>query len=298
MGEDEGERGPSKPSSSSKDKDATLDWSKFIWEAFKGVIAGAAAVFAFFANQQSAKNSEALDTLKYQSEARAQQSALDIKVFELLEKTLSLEGAAAKGHGLAAAAIINALTAPPLRDGFLNALYAASKDEALLKQLDEAKAFDAGSVSETRTEAPAPQAQSSRLDQPRGLDLWNALAPRLEAAEQAGPLKGYRVDIFYCEVQVNSAITEGRRKRAQAAADSIKRAAGNDVTTAVRLLPTLVQARSEYRSVADEIRYNEELRQGDAARTLAKFANIRPENVRRTTTSRQTSYLAIFYCGA
>src|SRR5262249_37170880 len=161
--------------------------------------------------------------------------------FELLEKTISLEGAAAKGHGVAAAAIINALTAPPLRDGFLNALYAASKDEALLKQLDEAKEFDAQGAAEPRRDAPAPQGRSSRLQGSRGVDFWNALAPRLEAAAQAGPLKGYRVDIFYCEAQVNPSVTEGRRKRAQAAADQIKKATGGDVTTAVRLLPMLVQ---------------------------------------------------------
>jgi len=292
MGEEEKES--SKSSDSSKEN---LDWAKFIWEAFKGVIAGAAAVFAFFANQQSTKNSEALDTLKYQTEARAQQSALDIKVFELLEKTLSLEGAAAKGHGVAAAAIINALTAPPLRDGFLNALYAASKDEALLKQLDEAKEFDAG-TSDPKYDSPSAKDKSSRVDDSHGSDVWSAFVPRLQAAGQAGPLRGYRVDIFYCEAQVNNSVTEGRRKRAQTAAEQIKKATGGDVKTSVRLLPTLVQARPEYRSVADEIRFDEELREADAAYALAKIVNIRPENLRRATASRTPSYLSIFYCGA
>jgi hypothetical protein len=281
---------------SSKSSDATLDWAKFTWEAFKGVIAGAAAVFAFFANQQSAKNSDALDTLKAQAEARAQQSALDIKVFELLEKTLSLEGASARGHGIAAAAIINALTLPPLRDGFLNALYAASKDEALLKQLDEAKEFDAQGGSDAARTEPAAQGTSSRVDESRMPDLWNAVAPRLEAAGQAGALKGYHIDIFYCEAQVSKSVTDGRQKKAQAAADQIKKSTGGDVDARVRMLPMLVQARPEYRSVADEIRYDQELREEDAAKALAKMINIRPENLRRASASRTPSYLSVFYC--
>src|SRR5262245_41020460 len=135
----EGEQSSKRSQSSS---DATLDWAKFTWEAFKGIIAGAAAVFAFFANQQSIHNADALKELELRAKQQLEQHELELKVFDLLEKTLALEGAAATGRGLAAAAIINALIPPPLRDGYLNALYAGSKDEALIKQLDDIKKLD------------------------------------------------------------------------------------------------------------------------------------------------------------
>lgn len=299
----EGESGSSKPHASG---DAPLDWAKFTWEALKGIVAGTAAVFAFFASQQSGRNAEALNTLKFQAEARAQQSALDIKVFELLEKTLSLEGAAAKGHGVAAAAIINALTMPPLRDGFLNALYAASRDQALLKQLDEAKEFDTQGTSDGGGDGAAgaaspragnmPDGKTSRIEG-IGPAVLAALVPSLAAQSQLGALKGYRVDVFYCEAQVNTSVTDGRRKRAQAAADRIMKATGNSVDVRVRLLPTLVQARPEYRSSADEIRFEDEPREAEAAKALASLLSIRAENMRKVTAGRTPSYIGVFYCG-
>ena len=65
---------------------ATLDWAKFGWEALKGSAAGIAAVFSLYATYYSSRNTDTLNTLKLQLESRAQQSALDLRVYELVEK--------------------------------------------------------------------------------------------------------------------------------------------------------------------------------------------------------------------
>src|SRR5262245_66536530 len=145
---------------------AKVDW-RIGWEALKGSAAAIAAVFSLYATYYSSRNTETLNALKLQLESRAQQSALDIRVYELVEKALSLEGAAAKGHGVAAAALINALTLPPLRDQLLNALRVASKDEALVKELDATLQFDAQSDDgRSPSSGGAPGGSSSRLDEP------------------------------------------------------------------------------------------------------------------------------------
>jgi hypothetical protein len=279
-------------------KSATLDW-KFGWEALKGTAAAIAAVFSFYATYYSSRNSEALNTLKLQIESRAQQSALDIRVYELVEKALSLEGPSAKGHGVAAAALINALTLPPLRDQLLNALRVASKDEALIKELDATLQFDAQSDdNRSPTTSGAPGASSSRFDSTEPT-LFSALVPRLLAQSGSGlpgPLKGHRIDLFYCESQANASITEARRKRAEAAAARLKTGT-NEISVQVRKLPAFVQARPEYQSAADEIRYGDQSGEIEAARFLGKTVGIR-DNPRKANGKQPSNYLSVFFCGS
>jgi hypothetical protein len=278
-------------------KPATIDWT-LLWEALKGFAAAIAAVFSLYATYYSSRNTETLNTLKLELESRAQQSALDIRVYELVEKALSLEGPAAKGHGVAAAALINALTLPPLRDQLLNALRVASKDEALIKELDATLQFDAQSdEGRSPSTGGAPGQSSSRLDRTEP-SLFSALVPRLLAQPASGlpgPLKGHRVDLFYCESPANASITEARRKRAEAAAARLKTGT-NDISVQVRKLPTFVQARPEYQSAADEIRYGEP-RELDAARFLGKIVGIR-DNPRKTNVKQSSNYLSVFFCGS
>lgn len=278
-------------------KPATFDW-KFGWEAAKGSVAVIAAVFSFYATYYSSRNSETLNTLKLQLESRAQQSALDIRVYELVEKALSLEGAAAKGHGVAAAALINALTLPPLRDQLLNALRVASKDEALIKELDATLQFDAQSDDgRSPSSGGAPGQSSSRDD--TAPTLISALVPQLLAQGASGlpgPLKGHRIDLLYCESQANASMTEARRKRAEAAAARLKTGT-NDFSVQVRKLPAFVQARPEYQSAADEIRYSDQPRDLDAARFLGKIVGIQ-DNPRKNTVKQSANYLSVFFCGS
>jgi hypothetical protein len=278
-------------------KSATLDWT-FGWEALKGLTTTIAAVFSLYATYYASRNSETLNTLKLQLESRAQQSALDIRVYELVERALSLEGAAAKGHGVAAAALINALTLPPLRDQLLNALRVASKDEALIKELDATLQFDAQSDDgRSSSTGGAPGESSSRLDSTQPT-FFPALVPRLLAQPASGlpgPLKGHRIDLFYCESQANASITEARRKRAEAAAARLK-TGSNEIIVQVRKLPSFVQARPEYQSAADEIRYGDQPRELDAARFLGRTVGIR-DNPRRAN-KQPSNYLSVFFCGS
>jgi hypothetical protein len=278
-------------------KPATLDWN-FGWEALKGITTTIAAVFSLYATYYASRNTETLNTLKLQLESRAQQSALDIRVYELVERALSLEGAAAKGHGVAAAALINALTLPPLRDQLLNALRVASKDEALIKELDATLQFDAQSDDgRSPSTGGAPGEPSSRLESTPPA-LFPALVPRLLAQPASGlpgPLKGHRIDLFYCESQANANITEARRKRAEAAAARLKTGT-NEIIVQVRKLPSFVQARPEYQSAADEIRYGDQPRELDAARFLGRVVGIR-DNPRRAN-KQPSNYLSVFFCGS
>jgi hypothetical protein len=268
-----------------------LDWSRFLWEMAKGCALAIAAVYSFWANQQSEKNSQALASLKLAADSRAQQFELDIKVYELVEKTLSLDGPAARGHGVAAAALINALTNPPLRSQLLNALRVGSKDPGLIKELDDTLEFDASEGAPGGPPAAEP-GRTSQLD--RGPAHWiDAVIPPLLAQSLPGALKGYRIDIFYCEGS-SPATTAARKNRAQAASDRLK-PAGTDVTVRVRNLPTLVQARPGYKSVADEIRYNDDPKEVDAAKLLAAKIGISAEHVRKID-YKTPAYLSVFYC--
>lgn len=279
-------------------KPAIFDW-KIGWEVVKGLAAAIAAVFSLYATYYSSRNTDTLNTLKLQLETRAQQSALDLRVYELVEKALSLEGAAAKGHGVAAAALINALTLPPLRDQLLNALRVASKDEALIKELDATLQFDAQSdEGRSPSTGGAPGGPSSRLDDTPP-SLFSAMVPQLLAQPASGlpgPLKGHRIDLLYCESQANASITEARRKRAEAAAARLKTGT-NDISVQVRKLPTFVQARPEYQSAADEIRYGDQPRELDAARFLGKIVGIK-DNPRKTNARQSSNYLSVFFCGS
>src|SRR5437868_5655599 len=87
-----------------------LDVTKFWWEVVKGAALAVAAIFSYFANEHASKNTAAIEKLKLAISQRAQQAELDIKAYELVEKTLSLDAAALHAHGPAAAAIVNALT--------------------------------------------------------------------------------------------------------------------------------------------------------------------------------------------
>jgi hypothetical protein len=276
-------------------KSATIDW-KFGWEALKGLTAAFAAVFSFYATYYASRNTEALNTLKLELESRAQQSALDIRVYELVEKALSLEGAAAKGHGVAAAALINALTLPPLRDQLLNALRVASKDEALIKELDATLQFDAQSDDgRSPSTGGVPGESSSRLDRTEPTLFFARLLAQ-GASALPGPLKGHRIDVFYCESQASASMTEARRKRAEAAAARLKTGT-NEISVQVRKLPSFVQARPEYQSAADEIRYGDQPRELDAARFLGRIVGIR-DNPRKSNVKQSANYLSVFFCGS
>lgn len=279
-------------------KPAIFDW-KVGWEALKGFAAAIAAVFSLYATYYSSQNTQTLNTLKLQLESRAQQSALDIRVYELVEKALSLEGASAKGHGVAAAALINALTLPPLRDQLLNALRVASKDEALIKELDDTLQFDAQSDVERSSGTSGVPGQSSSRHESTQPILFPSLVPQLLAQSPSGlpgPLKGHRVDVFYCESQASASMTEARRKRADAAAARLKTGT-NEISVQVRKLPSFVQARPEYQSAADEIRYGDQPRELDAARFLAKTVGIR-DNPRKANGKQPANYLSVFFCGS
>ena len=274
-----------------------LDWMKFWWEAAKGVALGVAAIFSFAANQQSQLNANALEKLKLAANERAQQAQLDIKVYELVEKALSLDAVAARGHGVAAAAIINALTNPPLRSQLLNALRAGSRDETLIRQLDEARQFDLESES-AHTPAPAARSEDSthtrRFVQGATFLSDILIAPaRAQASASPGALKGYRVDIFYCEAE-SRAVTDARQKRAENAGEQLRRS-GIDVKLQVRRLPVLVQARPGYQSVSDEIRFNDLGNEREAATQLARAIGIRAEDTHRIDYP-TPGYISVFYC--
>ena len=272
----------------------TLDWAKFGWEAAKGIAVAIAAVYSFFANQHSTQNADALAKLKLDSDSRAQQSALDIKVYELVEKALSLDGPSARSHGVAAAALINALTAPPLRGQLLNALRAGATDKTLIQELDDAQTFDSQSYPVvTPTSGAADAGHTSRLRDDVEKFI-QAFVPHLLAQGLPGALKGYHVDILYCEGQ-SAAQTDARRKRAQAASDRLK-PAGSDIIVRVRSLPTLVQARPEYKSVADEIRFDDEPAEREAAKLLATIGGIRPDSMRKANRAKTPGYISLFYC--
>src|SRR5262249_51149341 len=91
-----------------------LMWATFAWEATKFILIGLASVFSFFASESSEKAKLQAETANRTLAERSQQSQLDLKAYELVEKALSLESVARRAHARAAAAIVNALTRPPL----------------------------------------------------------------------------------------------------------------------------------------------------------------------------------------
>jgi hypothetical protein len=277
-----------KPTADLAPDPAHLNWAKFTWEAAKAIAVGVAAVFSFFASQNAEKAKQEAERANRALAERSQQSQLDIKAYELVEKALSLDPVARKAHGIAAAAIVNALTRPPLRDELQNALRAGVTDPGLIKQLDAARQFDQESYG---FDAPSAPAQGKRSALPAGgLSFLNPVAAAWAAA---GTLEGYRVDIFYCEGST-PATTAAREARANQAAQRLQKS-GVRVTARVRLLPTLVQARAGYQSFSDEIRFNGEAGERDAAQQLAKIVGIAASSVHQIET-RTPQYLSVFYC--
>jgi hypothetical protein len=174
----------------------------------------------------------------------------------------------------------------------------ASKDEALIKELDATLQFDAQSDDGRSSSTGGVPGESSSRREGTPPTLFPALVPRLLAQPASGlpgPLKGHRIDLFYCESQANASITEARRKRAEAAAARLKTGT-NEIIVQVRKLPSFVQARPEYQSVADEIRYGDQPRELDAARFLGKTVGIR-DNPRRAN-KQPSNYLSVFFCGS
>ena len=175
----------------------------------------------------------------------------------------------------------------------------ASKDEALIKELDATLQFDAQSDAERSSgTSGAPGESSSRLDSTLPT-LFPGLVPRLLAQSASGlpgPLRRHRIDVFYCESQASAGMTEARRKRAEAAAARLKTGT-NEISVQVRKLPSFVQARPEYQSAADEIRYGDQSGELDAARFLGKVVGIR-DNPRKANSKQTSNYLSVFFCGS
>lgn len=272
----------------------TTDGFKFLWEIMKGIAVGIAALYSFWANQQSVGNAAALEKLKLDASNRAQQSELDLKVYDLVEKALTLEGPAARSHGLAAAALINALTVAPLRGELLSALRAGSNDPDLNKQLDAALQFDMADDPGLSNEPGGPPAPKRSSSVEHGLDsVGRLLVAPVAAQGLPGALKGFRIDIFFCEAR-SAALTDARKKRAQAAADRLK-PVGTDIVVRVRNLPLLVQARAGYKSVDDEIRFSTQGNAREAAALLAVVLGTAPQHV-HPVASEAVNYLSVFYC--
>lgn len=270
-----------------------VEWVKFSWEAVKTAAVGLAAVFSFFANEHAKNASIEAEKAKIAIAQRSQQAELDIKAYEFVEKTLSLDPAAGKNRGPAAAAIVNALTNPPLRDQLQNALRAGTSNPVLVRQIDDARQFDLENYS---LEPPKPgEPPPNRSGLLNALPPVAGLSPISPASAQgtAGELKGYRVDIFYCEA-ASPSITASRKKRADDASGKLARI-GSGATVRVRLLPSLVQARPGYQSFSDEIRYNDEGNEKAAAKQLARAIGIEGSKVHRID-FRTPGYISVFYC--
>jgi hypothetical protein len=267
---------------------AHFTWAKFAWEAAKSIVIGLAAVFSFFANQSSESAKQEAEKANRTLAERSQQSQLDIKAYELVEKALSLDAAARKAHGIAAAAIVNALTRPPLREELQNALRAGVNDPGLIRQLDDARQFDQESYGFGASNSPAQDKRSS-APASGGLSFLNPVSIAWAAA---GTLEGYRVDIFYCEGST-PAMTAAREARAKQASQKLQKS-GVQVVARVRLLPTLVQARAGYQSFSDEIRFNGG-GEREAAQQLANIVGIDGRSVNQIE-YRTPQYLSVFYC--
>lgn len=268
---------------------------KFLWEVIKAVVIGLAAVFSFLANQNSEKAKQAVEAAKVAAAERAQQSQFDIKAYELVEKTLILDPTTRKSYGIAAAAIVNALTKAPLRDELQNALRAGVTEPTLVRQLDDSRQFDL-----ENSEFGTPAISKSTEKRSSLLGKSFALADStLNSSAWAQPLgdslSGYRIDILYCEAP-SATQTETRKARADDAREKLVRASLS-AEVRVRLLPTLVQARPGYQSFSDEVRANDEQIEKDAARRVAEIISVRERSVHRTE-GRRPKYIAVFYCAS
>jgi hypothetical protein len=245
-----------------------------IWEVVKFGILGMAAIFSFNASQQAEKARLEVEQARREAEQRSMQAQLNIRAYEMVEKALSLDAKLREGHAIAAAAIVNALTQPPLRVGLHNALRAVVTNPELIRKLDAAIQFDLD-------ELPPP---------PESVAPKSSFADFLVASAWAASLRDFRVEIFYCE-GATPAVTNARKARAEQALARVQK---SGVNARVRLLPTLVQARPGYQSYADEVRFSAGPERSAAAE-LANIVGIKASALRAVATP-TPGYLSAFYC--
>jgi hypothetical protein len=272
------------------------------WEIVKFLLTGAAAAVAFWAKQDSARATQdsaratqQTESLKVAINQQGQRSQFDIKAYELVEQTLTLGASAQKAHGIAAAAIVNALTLPPLRDELQNALQAGLTDSNAQRRLADARRFDAEGLDfgPTATDTSS-QTQSSLLPDSSSDVAFSFITPAWGQPAPAAVLTGYRIDILYCEAS-SPGRTTARQKQAKRAYDALTKHV-KGASLRVRLLPRLVQARPEYQVFADEVRPNDTSVDREAAGLVADLIGIRRISVQRGKTEPQ-KYMAVLYCG-
>lgn len=257
-----------------------------------GVLSYYANVHAINATLEATRATNLLESAKLADTERSERAEMNIKAYELVERTLSIDPALRKqGHGIAAAAIINALTEPPLRNDLQNALSAGITDLESITAIDKARRFDAEDSFLNSKKQQTPQANNSVQKASPPIALLSFSSPAW-AASPLAPLEAKRVDIFYCEA-AEKELTIARRTQANdARAQLLNDAKGTGIN--VRLLPILVQARPEYQTFLDEIRYKD-VRLEDAAISLAMSVKIDKSFVHRTA-FKISADIGIFYC--
>ena len=279
--------------------DRKRDWLGQI----KAAIAVLSPVLAILATYLAGRAGQQAEQLKVQIEQRGQQGQFDIKAYELVENALTAEGGKSAAQGLAANAIVASLTRDPLRGDLLNALRIGLRDSASQSQAAAATQFD----QETRAFVPGAK-DVSRPDgdaPPRGDSIKAAsLLPPLElpparamvngGQPKAAVLDAYKIDVFYCESRT-AVVTAARMRQADSALVKIKATSKAQVRS--RLLPALVQARPGYQSFNDEVRYDDENNERQAAQALAEIVKI-PASGLVQVTSPTPGYLSVFYCKA
>ena len=109
---------------------------------------------------------------------------------------------------------------------------------------------------------------------------------------QAGALRDYSVDIFYCQ-HSSADITNARRARAQDALERVKKS-NAPVSARVRFLTTGVQSRPGYQVSKDEIRFVDRGKDKAAASELARIVGVPAVAV--PPVEERTLYLSAFYC--
>jgi hypothetical protein len=127
----------------------------------------------------------------------------------------------------------------------------------------------------------------------QGIGLAAALAFLIPSAwGQAGALRDYSIDLYYCQ-HSSADVTEARRARAHQGLEKIKRSKAA-VTARVRPLLPAVQKRPGYRSTRDEIHFVEQATDKAAASELARILGV--PAVSMQPVEQRTLYLSAFYC--
>ena len=109
---------------------------------------------------------------------------------------------------------------------------------------------------------------------------------------QAGALRDYSIDVYYCQ-HSSADVTNARRARAQQALEKIKQSKA-PVSARVRALPIAVQSRPAYQGAKDEIRFVDKGKDKAAASELARIVGI--PSVAVPAVEERTLYLSAFYC--